>query len=235
MAAGAVRISLLIALFALSFSFSLGYDPSPLEDICVADKNSQACKNPNQVTADDFYFPGFDKCGNTSNKLGSAVNLVNVEKLPGLNTLGISMARIDYAPSSTAVGGALAPPAPPLDPPLYAPYGLNPPHIHPRASEILVVLEGSLYVGFVTTDNKLFTKVLNKGDSFVFPIGMVHFQYNYGTTNAVAFAGLSSQNPGTIRVANALFGSKPPISDDVLTKTFMVDKKTVNYIQTQFQ
>ncbi|KAJ4756003.1 RmlC-like cupins superfamily protein [Rhynchospora pubera] len=174
--------------------------------------NGVACKNPNQVTADDFYFPGFDKCGNTSNKLGSAVNLVNVEKLPGLNTLGISMARIDYAP-----------------------YGLNPPHIHPRASEILVVLEGSLYVGFVTTDNKLFTKVLNKGDSFVFPIGMVHFQYNYGTTNAVAFAGLSSQNPGTIRVANALFGSKPPISDDVLTKTFMVDKKTVNYIQTQFQ
>ncbi|KAJ1696958.1 hypothetical protein LUZ63_005470 [Rhynchospora breviuscula] len=150
--------------------------------------------------------------GNTSNKLRSAVNLVNVEKLPGLNTLGISMARIDYAP-----------------------YGLNPPHTHPRATEILVVLEGSLYVGFVATDNKLFTKVLNKGDSFVFPIGLVHFQYNYGTTNAVAFAGLSSQNPGTIRVANTLFGSKPPMSDDVLTKTLMVDKKTVDYIQAQFQ
>ncbi|KAJ3697347.1 hypothetical protein LUZ61_001052 [Rhynchospora tenuis] len=214
----AARIFLLIALFALSFSFSLGYDPSPLQDICVADKYSQvfvngvACKNPNQATADDFYFPGLDNPGNTSNKLGSAVNLVNVEKLPGLNTLGISMARIDYAP-----------------------YGLNPPHTHPRATEILVVLEGSLYVGFVTTDNKLFAKVLNKGDTFVFPIGMVHFQYNYGTTNAVAFAGLSSQNPGTIRVANALFGSKPPISDDVLTKTLMVDKKTVDYIQSQFQ
>lgn len=150
--------------------------------------------------------------GNTSNKLGSAVNLVNVQKLPGLNTYGISLARLDYAP-----------------------YGLNPPHTHPRATEILVVLEGSLYVSFVTTDNKLFAKVLNKGDVYVFPMGLVHFQYNYGTTNAVAFAGLSSQNPGVIRVADALFGTKPPISDDVLTKTLMVDKNTVDNILSKFQ
>ncbi|KAF3341797.1 putative germin-like protein 2-1 [Carex littledalei] len=174
--------------------------------------NGVACKNPNQVTVDDFSFSGLDKPGNTSNKLGSAVNLVNVEKLPGLNTFGISLARIDYAP-----------------------YGLNPPHTHPRATEVLVVLEGSLYVGFVTTANKLFAKVLNKGDSFVFPIGLIHFQYNYGTTNAVAFAGLSSQNPGVIRVADALFGTKPPISDDVLMKALMVDQNTVDYIQSQFQ
>jgi quercetin dioxygenase-like cupin family protein len=174
--------------------------------------NGVACKDPNQITVDDFYFSGLDKPGNTSNKLGSAVNLVNVQKLAGLNTFGISLARLDFAP-----------------------YGLNPPHTHPRATEVLVVLEGSLYVGFVTTDNKLFAKVLNKGDVYVFPMGLIHFQYNKGTTNAVAFASLSSQNPGVIRVADALFATKPPISDDVLTKTLNVDQNTVHYIQSQFQ
>ncbi|TVU30041.1 hypothetical protein EJB05_21644, partial [Eragrostis curvula] len=96
--------------------------------------------------------------------------------------------------------------------------------------------KGSLYVGFVTSnpDNKLFTKVLNKGDVFVFPEGLIHFQFNYGTNNAVAIAALSSQNPGVITVANAVFGSKPSISDDVLAKAFQVDKKTIDRIQAQF-
>ncbi|MBA0859708.1 hypothetical protein Goshw_009854, partial [Gossypium schwendimanii] len=35
----------------------------------------------------------------------------------------------------------------------------------------------------------------NGGDVFVFPIGLIHFQQNVGKINAVAFAGLSSQNP----------------------------------------
>ncbi|CAD6244548.1 unnamed protein product [Miscanthus lutarioriparius] len=98
------------------------------------------------------------------------------------------------------------------------------------------VTQGSLYVGFVTSnpDNKLFTKVLNKGDVFVFPEGLIHFQFNYGTKSTVALAALSSQNPGVITVANAVFGSKPSISDDVLAKAFQVDKQTIDRIQAQF-
>ncbi|KAL0291974.1 UNVERIFIED_CONTAM: putative germin-like protein 2-2 [Sesamum radiatum] len=70
----------------------------------------------------------------------------------------------------------------------YAPWGTNPPHTHPRATEILTVLEGSLQVGFVTSnpDNSLITKTLQKGDVFVFPVGLIHFQRNVGTGNAVA-------------------------------------------------
>nr|XP_009786133.1 PREDICTED: germin-like protein subfamily 1 member 14 [Nicotiana sylvestris] len=52
--------------------------------------------------------------------------------------------------------------------------------------------------------------------------------------NAVAFAGLSSQNPGVITIANAVFGSDPPINDDVLAKAFQVDKKVIDYLQSQF-
>ncbi|CDP10700.1 unnamed protein product [Coffea canephora] len=35
---------------------------------------------------------------------------------------------------------------------------------------------------------------------------------------AIDFAGFSSQNPGVNTIANAVFGSNPPISSDVLTK-----------------
>ncbi|XP_010251866.1 PREDICTED: putative germin-like protein 2-1 [Nelumbo nucifera] len=209
-----------LALLALC-SQALASDPSPLQDFCVAIKdtdsrvfvNGKFCKNPYYTTADDFFFSGLDKPGNTSNSVGSKVTPVNVMQLPGLNTLGISMARIDYAP-----------------------YGLNPLHMHPRATKVLVVLEGTLYVSFVTSnlDNRLFTKVLNKGDVFVFPKGLIHFQFNVGHTNAVAFAGLSSQNPGTITIANAVFEAKPPIKNDVLAKAFQVDKKVVDYLQAQF-
>ena len=175
--------------------------------------NGKFCKDPKDVEANDFFFPGLNTPRNTSNPLGSNVTQVNVAQIAGLNTLGISLARIDYAPN-----------------------GLNPPHTHPRATEILVVLEGTLYVGFVTsnTDNRLFTKILYPGDVFVFPEGLIHFQFNIGKTNAVAFAGLGSQNPGVITIAKAVFGSDPAISDDVLTKAFQVDKKVVDYLQAQF-
>ncbi|CAD5166131.1 unnamed protein product [Musa acuminata subsp. malaccensis] len=212
-------ILLLSALLALAASPAMAGDPGALQDFCVANNasdvfvNGLACKDPKLVKVEDFFFSGLDKPRNTTNKVGSNVTLVNVNRIPGLNTLGISMARLDFAP-----------------------YGLNPPHIHPRATEILTVLEGSLYVGFVTSnpDNKLFTKMLTKGDVFVFPQGLIHFQFNHGTKNAVALAALSSQNPGLITIANAVFGSKPAISDDVLAKAFQVDEKTVHRIQAQF-
>ncbi|KAK7828696.1 germin-like protein subfamily 1 member 17 [Quercus suber] len=117
----------------------------------------------------------------------------------------------------------------------YAPYAVNSPHTHPRGTELLVVIEGTLLAGFVTSDpNKLFTKVLNKGDVFIFPIGLIHFQINIGETAALAFASFNSQNPGLITVANAVFGSNPPINPDVLIKAFQLDNGVVEYLQKAF-
>ncbi|KAG8371848.1 hypothetical protein BUALT_Bualt12G0005700 [Buddleja alternifolia] len=211
---------LLLSIIALSFCYiGFAFEPSPLQDFCVADPtssarvNGQACKNPALVGANDFFFSGLHLPGNTSNPNGSRVTPVSVAQLPGLNTLGISLVRIDYAPS-----------------------GINPLHTHPRATEILTVIEGSLEVGFITSnpDNKFITKTLWKGDVFVFPIGLIHFQRNVGTKNAVAIAALSSQNPGVIGIANAVFGSKPDISSDILAKAFQMDKSIVQQIQAKF-
>ncbi|KAI6692808.1 hypothetical protein NL676_020518 [Syzygium grande] len=215
-------LSASLALLVLVLSFADAYDPSPLQDICVAVNepsnalfvNGKFCKNPALSTANDFLYSGLQVPRSTANPVGSTVTPVFADQLPGLNTLGISMARIDFG-----IGG------------------LNPPHTHPRGTEILLVLEGTLYVGFVTSNqlnNTFFEKVLHPGDVFVFPIGMIHFQLNVGKTNAVAIAGLSSQNPGVITVANALFNAKPPISPEVLAKGFQVDEKFVEELQKKF-
>ncbi|PPR96319.1 hypothetical protein GOBAR_AA24349 [Gossypium barbadense] len=64
--------------------------------------------------------------------------------------------------------------------------------------------------------------------------GMIHFQFNIGSTNAVAFAALSSQNPGVITIANAVFGSDPAINPDVLAKAFQLDQNIVKQLQSRF-
>ncbi|KAL0405010.1 UNVERIFIED_CONTAM: putative germin-like protein 2-1 [Sesamum radiatum] len=211
---------ILLTLVALSFALlAFAFEPSPLQDFCIADStssarvNGQPCKNPALVQASDFSFSGLHLPGNTSNPNGSRVTPVSVAQLPGSTLL-----ESQWFVSTMH------------------PWGINPPHTHPRATEILTVLEGSLQVGFVTSnpDNSLITKTLQKGDVFVFPVGLIHFQRNVGTGNAVAIAALSSQNPGVITIANAVFGSKPDVSSDILAKAFQVDKSVVDQLQTKF-
>lgn len=199
-------------------------DPSPLQDFCVGIINPNAaelvnglfCKNPRDVTADDFVYRGYNSPGNTKNELGSHAMMINATILPSLNTLGLSVARVDYAPG-----------------------GVNPPHFHPRASEVLTVIEGTLYAGFVTSNridgsNKLFATQLKEGDLFVFPQGLIHFQINTGKKKAVANVAFGSQYPGLSTVANAVFGSEEPIQADVLSKAFRVDEDVIKEIQSKF-
>lgn len=54
-------------------------------------------KDPKMAVADDFFFSGLNKPGNTNTNVGSNVTLVNIDKILGLNTLGISLAKTDYA------------------------------------------------------------------------------------------------------------------------------------------
>ncbi|PNX87776.1 germin-like protein subfamily 2 member 4-like, partial [Trifolium pratense] len=98
-----------------------------------------------------------------------------------LNTLGVSLSRIDYKPK-----------------------GLNPPHTHPRATEIVFVLEG-----------------------------LVHYQKNNGDKASSVISAFNSQLPGTLSIASALFGSTPTVPDDVLAQAFQIDTKLVDQVKTK--
>ncbi|URD79102.1 germin-like protein [Musa troglodytarum] len=210
--------SSLLALFSLFLVFApcLAADPDQLQDICVADLNSNvklngfACKPAASVTEADFFFKGLAMAGATNNTMGSLVTAANVEKIPGLNTLGASLSRIDYAPG-----------------------GLNPPHTHPRATEVVFVLDGTLDVGFITTANKLIAKTITKGQVFVFPRGLVHFQKNNGAAPAAVIAAFDSQLPGTQSIAVALFAATPPVPDHVLARAFQIGSKEVEKIKSR--
>ncbi|GJT30174.1 germin-like protein 5-1 [Tanacetum coccineum] len=95
----------------------------------------------------------------------------------------------------------------------YALRGINPPHTHPRPTEIVFVLEGELDVGFITTYNKLFSKTVKVGEIFTLPRGLIHFQLNNKKVPAAVIAEFNIQFPGTQRVANALFASSPTDED----------------------
>jgi quercetin dioxygenase-like cupin family protein len=71
-----------------------------------------------------------------------------------------------------------------------------PSHTHPRASELLYVVDGELYTGFVDTNNKVYDTVIRTGDVFIFPRGLVHFQLNIGKKTSLTIVILNSQNPG---------------------------------------
>ncbi|CAN6467146.1 unnamed protein product [Victoria cruziana] len=207
---------LLLSLLMLHISGGRA-DPDMLQDICVADLaspvklNGYPCKESSMVTANDFFFAGLKAAAAVNSSVGSTVTPATVQKIPGLNTLGVSMGRVDYA-----VGG------------------INPPHKHPRATEIAFVLEGTLRVGFITTANVLISKTIAEGEVFVFPKGLVHFQQNVGDTPAAAVAAFDSQLPGTQYIAATLFASSPALPDEVLAKAFHISTEEVEKIRDRF-
>lgn len=213
-----ISFSLLVLHVLLHFLRIAKSDPDPLQDFCVADAstpqtiflNGAPCMNPSMALSSHFMTSVLSKAGDThANPFGFNVTLTNTINLPGSNTQGLTMARVDIA------GG-----------------GLVPPHAHPRASEVTLVLRGALLVGFVDTSNHLFTQQLRVGDSFVFPRGMLHFLYNMDPKEAaLAVSGLNSQSPGAQLSSLANFASKPPIMDDVLKKSFQITGQEVERIR----
>ncbi|KAF7113052.1 hypothetical protein RHSIM_RhsimUnG0165700 [Rhododendron simsii] len=213
-AAGKLSVSVVAIMVFIAIFSSVSADPDMLQDVCVADLNNAvkmngfACKA--KFSASDFFFAGLAMPMATNNMLGSTVTPANVMQIPGLNTLGVSMARIDFGPG-----------------------GLNPPHTHPRATEIIFVLYGELDVGFITTANVLVSMTIKQGDVFTFPKGLVHFQINNGKGPAAAIAAFNSQNPGVQAIAATLFAATPPVADSVLSKAFQISYQEVDEIKSK--
>ncbi|OIW12968.1 hypothetical protein TanjilG_15417 [Lupinus angustifolius] len=189
---------------------TIASDPDPINDFCIpkSEDNSFSCKNSSTATVEDFIFSGIKLPGNFK-KTGFSSMGVNSNVFSGLNTLGVSFVRADFD-----VGG------------------VNVPHFHPRATEVAFVLEGKIYSGFVDTKNKVFAKVLEKGEVMVFPRGLVHFQMNVGDGPATIFGSFDSQNPGLMRIPNAVFGSE--IKEELLEKAFGLSSKELSKLKKRF-
>ncbi|KAK6139677.1 hypothetical protein DH2020_026581 [Rehmannia glutinosa] len=187
------------------FSVLLAASDALVQDFCVADLSllpgpaGYPCKKPSKVTADDFAYHGLAAAGNTTNIISAAVTPAFDGQFPGVNGLGISIARLDLA-----AGGVI------------------PLHTHPGGSEILVVIQGTICAGFISSfDNVVYLKTLNKGDIMVFPQGLLHFQINSGKTPALGFVSFGTQNPGLQITDFALFKNDFPT--ELVAKTTFLD------------
>ncbi|KZV78556.1 RmlC-like cupin [Exidia glandulosa HHB12029] len=90
------------------------------------------------------------------------------------------------------------------------PCGLNVPHLHPRSSELLLSLGGSLVFGTITENGGSFiTGTLKDHEATVFPVGSIHFQQNIGCDPVQFVAGFGSDDPGRLDIGPALFQDLP--------------------------
>lgn len=143
--------------------------------------NGLPCKNPANVTAQDFKT---NELSNASSMdiFGASVKLVTAAEFPGLNTLGLSIGRIHIDND-----------------------GLVNFHYHPRATEMIFVKKGVLLVGFIDTQNQVFQNVLKVGDVCVFPKGLFHYILNQGFEEAIVYSVYNSQNPGQVSIIPTTF------------------------------
>ncbi|KAJ7747113.1 RmlC-like cupin domain-containing protein [Mycena maculata] len=126
---------------------------------------------------------------------GGSILLATVDNFPILQELGIS--------------GAVS---------FIEPCGLNIPHWHNRADEILTVVEGVLDTGFVQ-ENGFLTEIetqLGKYQATVFPMGSVHYQQNPTCSSAVFVAGLNNQDPGRSDIATSFWALPSDLIDAAL-------------------
>ncbi|GAA0139381.1 hypothetical protein LIER_00938 [Lithospermum erythrorhizon] len=194
------------------FTFLVASSQASVQDFCVADLKlpygpaGYSCKKPSSVTENDFVFSGLGVPGNTSNIISAAVTPAFDAQFPGLNGLGLSLARLDLA-----TGGVI------------------PMHTHPGASEALIVIQGIICAGFIASDNTVYFKTLNKGDAMVFPQGLLHFQINSGKGSALAFVSFSSPNPGLQILDFALFKNDFPT--ELVSKTTFLDPAVVKKLK----
>ncbi|KAJ7662841.1 RmlC-like cupin domain-containing protein [Mycena polygramma] len=122
---------------------------------------------------------------------GGSILLATVDNFPILEELGLA--------------GAVS---------MVEPCGLNIPHLHPRASEILTVVDGVLNTGLVQENgfNAAIETQLGQYQATVFPQGSIHFQQNPTCSPAVFVAALNNEDPGRSDIATSFW----MLSSDVI-------------------
>jgi hypothetical protein len=101
--------------------------------------------------------------------------------------------------------------------------GINTPHVHPRATEFLTVVEGDIDFGYILENglvaagqNAEVAGSLSKFQGTVFPMGSIHYQINNKCQPATFVATLNNEDPGTSQVAQNFFGLNPDVVNATL-------------------
>ncbi|KAK7257351.1 hypothetical protein RIF29_31262 [Crotalaria pallida] len=185
-------------------------------DFCIADIKSAPtpagypCKSPSTVTVDDFVFSNFVE--GKPNIFNFSFTPAFVDQFPAFNGLGLSASRFDIE-----VGGVV------------------PLHTHADATEVIIMIQGSLTAGFITSDtNTVYQRTLSAGNIMVLPKGLLHFALNAGSQKAsatVIFSG--SVQPSVQLLDLALFGNN--FDSALVAKTTFLDPEQIKKLKGVFK
>eukprot|EP00249_Psilotum_nudum_P003633 c1709_g1_i1 orf=224-937(+) len=182
-----VSISVLAALGVVATLVYAG-DPDPVQDFAIDvgdgidDQKVPASGNGDYVS-EGFTFRNVFQNGDVSRGSGGVRAALNTQIFPALKSQGITCVQFQLKPC-----------------------GVNQPHTHPRAAELLSLLKGGpLQVGFVDTSGKAHIDILHEGDVTMFPRGLLHYELNMGTETAFFLSALNSESPGVLPAASSLF------------------------------
>ncbi|CAN0900493.1 Germin-like protein 9-3 [Linum grandiflorum] len=178
-------------------------DPDILSDFILPD-------NVTEVDSSFFTYTGARAILESDPPSSFTVTEVSMAEFPALNGQGVSFAVLQLPAGST-----------------------YPPHNHPRAAEILLVIRGCVEVGLVIGNKCLYNQRLSVGDMFVFPKGLVHFAFNGGDGVATALAAFGSASPGTVMLPDSLFASN--IDDAILASSFNTNVTIIQAIKEGLQ
>ncbi|KAJ7277928.1 RmlC-like cupin domain-containing protein [Mycena rebaudengoi] len=135
----------------------------------------------------------------------------NITPAPGSQGGSIILATVNNFPilEELSISGAFS---------YIEPCGLNIPHLHPRANEMLTVLEGVLDAGFVQEDgfDTVIETQLGQYQATVFPMGSMHYQQNPTCSPAMFLAALSDEDPGRSDIATSFWMLPSDIVDAAL-------------------
>ncbi|XVF70552.1 hypothetical protein PTKIN_Ptkin11bG0170800 [Pterospermum kingtungense] len=201
-----VKQQFFLVVLVLGFPFlAIGGDPDILTDFVVP-----VGTNNSLLDGKFFTYTGMRSLVTSPPPTNFSVTKATMAEFPALNGQSVSYAVLQYSAGS-----------------------VNPPHTHPRAAELLFLTYGTLEVGFVDTTNKLFTQTLQAGDMFVFPKGLVHYQFNCDEKDfAIAISAFGSAAAGTVSVPSTLFATY--IDDQILAKSFKTDVATIQKLKAGF-
>ncbi|KAF2795463.1 RmlC-like cupin [Melanomma pulvis-pyrius CBS 109.77] len=143
---------------------------------------------------------------------GGATKAANIETFPILTGLDMS----------TTMG-------------FLGPCGMNSPHVHPRATEFLTVVEGAVKFGYVLENglvkagnNAEISGSLSRFQGTVFPMGSIHYQINEDCAPASFVATLDKEDPGTLTIAPSFFGLNKDVVSATLGYPQSLDGKDIN-------
>jgi hypothetical protein len=163
---------------------------SKTQQIFLSDTRADAINNV--LTKDEDFVFNFLGKATGGPGAGGEVIPANRKTFPALTNTGIGMAVVQLKAC-----------------------GFNTPHVHPRATELAVVTEGSVVSSMVPENGVVDADgqprevlvTLHPFDATVFYQGAVHSQFNPGCGNATFVAALSAEDFGAGQVAQELFAT----------------------------